>query len=115
MSVQCIYTSTTSGNIYYVCYRWMTLYEESQPVLDRSQLAKGLATIRSCPSPQRRFCYSCSLLLQPGREGDADKKAHSGHAVKVGVSDQELREPTKLLNPVHDSKSQAVSHHIESP
>ncbi len=85
---------------------------DNQPSLDRMQLTETLVAVSSYPTSQRQFCRSCGLLLGEERKrdkGNPEENCHRGHVVKVGVFEQELKEPTRLLNPVDDNKSQAVS------
>ncbi|XP_038072557.1 rRNA N6-adenosine-methyltransferase ZCCHC4-like isoform X2 [Patiria miniata] len=54
-------------------------------------------------SPQkRRFCQDCSLLLRLSEAGE-----HAEHTVRSGLSDDALRQPSHLLVPLENSKTNA--------
>ena len=85
--------------------RWKSIFEESQPILDRREISHRLDTVRSQAPEQRRFCRRCGRLLLV-----QEPRAHrdQGHSVQEGLSDTELAEPSRLLSPVDDRKAQAV-------
>ena len=86
------------------CYhRWRSIFESQQPKVDRDELMKRLEAVRSQLPALRQLCTNCGRLLLTGEEG-----GHEGHSVRRGVTDVELQEPTTLLCPVDDRKSQAV-------
>ena len=80
------------------------MFSEQQPHVESKKLLKNLMSVKSLPSLERYYCSQCGVLL--GKKG---LSLHVGHGVTQGVSDSQLEEPTTLLCPVDDSKSQAVS------
>lgn len=80
------------------------MFSEQQPHVENKKLQKNLKSVKSLPSLERYYCSQCGVLL--GKKG---LSLHVGHGVIQGVSDSQLEEPTTLLCPVDDRKSQAVS------
>ena len=85
-------------------FRWMSTFRESQPKINRLKLQSSLVAAQSLPPTQRYYCYQCSILFF-----ESDLMSHSGHFLTKEISDEVLLKPTKLITPVDDRKSQAVS------
>ena len=85
--------------------RWIKAFQEANPSLDRSSLTDMLQSLRSLPESQRGICRTCCRLLPPAEP----PSAHAGHEVRYRVTDELLNQPTTLLSPQDDKKSQAVS------
>ena len=64
---------------------------------------KKYSIIRSLPPNSRHHCPRCGVLLLT-----TDLAEHEGHGARSGVSDEELSQPTCLVTPREDKKSQAV-------
>jgi len=92
-----------------VYLRWLDVFRESQPSLDRDELLSSLQTITSLPEGGRCYCYQCEQLLS-----SSAVSKHSEHSITRAVTNDHLLQPTKLLSPVDNRKSQAVSLHIGS-
>lgn len=84
--------------------RWMAIFRESEPNIDRTKLLASLAQIKSLPPSQCYYCYQCNLLFT-----ESEFNAHSEHPFRKEIHDNCLLEPTRLLTPVDNRKSQAVS------
>lgn len=84
--------------------RWTTAFRQNQPNLDRSKLRSTLANILVLSSDERHYCFSCNVLCDSLELGN-----HESHDIKNGVSDMDITQPTRLLFPVDNRKSQAVS------
>ena len=52
----------------------------------------------------RKFCHTCHLLLLPEEWND-----HKTHIIKENLTDEDLLMPSKLLCPIENNKSNAVS------
>ena len=74
------------------------VFRQSQPDLNRSKFHSSL------PSEDRHYCFNCSLLFD-----SSELNVHATHDTKDNVSDVDISQPTKLLCPVDNRKSQAVS------
>jgi hypothetical protein len=90
--------------------RWLQDYRDSNPPLDRSALAASLEAVRSLPEARRVFCHTCSQLV-PSSSVSPD---HSSHRLQYGVEDSLLTQPTKLLTPHDNKKSNAQYFFSES-
>ena len=94
--------------IIYVCVclcRWMKAYKDNNPQLDRASMVESLEAVRDLAESKRVFCLTCSQLL-PSSSISPD---HTPHQMKYGVEDTLLTQPTKLLTPQDNNKSNAVS------
>ncbi len=85
-------------------FRWMSTFRESQCIVNRPGLQSTLDTVRSLLPAQRYYCHQCSVLFS-----GSDLMVHSRHSSVNGVGDESLLKPTRLLTPVDNRKSQAVS------
>lgn len=64
-----------------------------------------MESLRCLPESKRVFCYTCSELLL----STAVSPVHETHDLRYGIEDSLLVQPTKLLTPQDDRKSNAVS------
>ena len=85
--------------------RWMKTYRETNPQLNHTALMDTLESLRSVPESKRAYCHTCSLLLS----SSAVSPDHVCHDLRYGLEDTLLSQPTKLLSPRDDKKSNAVS------
>lgn len=86
--------------------RWMKAYLEANPKTDHSDLKETLESIQCLSREQRGFCHTCSQLFTLSKSLSS---GHRGHRVQRGVADDLLSQPTRLLIPRDDKKSNAVS------
>lgn len=90
----------------YLCVdplRWRTAFEEEQASLNCEEVWKKYSIVSSLPPHNRHHCPRCGVLLLT-----SDLAEHEGHGVKSGVTDKQLCEPTCLVTPRENKKSQAV-------
>ena len=85
------------------CYRWKTIFHEEQSSINCEELWKKYSVVNSLPPDGRYHCPRCGVLLL-----NSDLAEHEGHGTRSGVSDEELLEPTCLVTPKDNKKSQAV-------
>ena len=85
--------------------RWTEEYRRSNLKLDRAALTESLVAVRSLSEPKRVFCTTCSQLL-PSTAVSPD---HTPHQLSYGVDDTMLAQPSRLLTPLDNNKSSAVS------
>lgn len=78
----------------------MKEFEEEQLPLQRGKCPKK----EKKNSAECHYCPQCSVLLYNG-----ELSSHSQHGVIQNLTALQLQEPTALLNPVDNKKSQAVS------
>lgn len=76
---------------------------EEQSSLNCEEIRKKYSVVKSLPPDSRHHCPRCGVLLL-----DSDLAKHDGHGIIGGVSDEELLEPTRLVTPRDNKKSQAV-------
>ena len=81
--------------------RWKRLYEEEQK---KYSVVPDVETMRSLPSSRRHYCADCGLLVS-----QTDLASHSDHTVRSHITDSQFQQPSDILNPVDNRKSQAVS------
>ena len=65
--------------------------------------------MRSLPPDRRYHCPHCGVLLL-----NSDLAQHEGHGTRSGVLDEQLLEPTCLVTPKDNKKSQAVRNYNNS-
>ena len=66
-----------------------------------------LKIFKKLPLVKRNLCQNCGLLLMPDELSE-----HSGHKLLPKVSKLQLLKPTKLLQPLSNNKSNAVSNNL---
>lgn len=88
--------------------RWRAEFEANNPQPDRLALSASLAKIQASAASDRLFCYNCATLSLKGT------LEHKGHKAQLGITDSELREPSRLLVPIDDRKAQAQFHFSQS-
>ena len=90
---------------YHIPCRWLQAYKNNNPPLDRPALVALLEAVRSLPEAKRVFCHTCSQLIP----SSAVSPDHTSHQLRYGVEDSLLTQPTRLLTPRDNKKSNAVS------
>lgn len=61
------------------------------------------SVVRTLPPDRRYHCPRCGVLLL-----ESDIAQHQGHGTRSGVTNEQLLEPTGLVTPKDNKKSQAV-------
>ena len=67
------------------------------------ELWKKYSKVRSLPPSRRYHCPQCGVILL-----NSDLAQHEGHGTRADVTDEQLLEPTCLVTPKDNKKSQAV-------
>lgn len=67
-----------------------------------NECVKRLTQIKSQKPHERRICKTCGLLLF-----SSEVKQHNGHHIQCSVTDIQLLSPTKLLQPLSNSQTNA--------
>ncbi|XP_022105996.1 zinc finger CCHC domain-containing protein 4-like isoform X2 [Acanthaster planci] len=73
-----------------------------QPWKSHEDFYKRMEATKDLKWKDRRFCVDCSLLLYP-----REFREHAKHTVKSSLTDEELRQPSHLLVPLENSKTNA--------
>ena len=76
---------------------------EEQSTINCEELWKKYSVVKSLPPESRHHCPRCGVLLL-----NSDLSKHEGHGIRIGVSDDQLSEPTSLVTARDNKKSQAV-------
>lgn len=79
-------------------YRWMKIFTDQQHSWEKSA-----RVLSSLPSTELHYCTKCGMVLL-----EKDLSTHDGHGVIQALTDSQLQDPTTLLSPMDDRKSQAV-------
>ncbi|XP_017878186.1 zinc finger CCHC domain-containing protein 4 [Ceratina calcarata] len=70
-----------------------------RPLYLRLNVAMGLA------QDKRFYCHTCEQLVLKNEKDNLTK--HSGHDLKEGLTDYEMKHPTEILKPLENSKQEA--------
>ena len=84
-------------------YRWKGIFHEEQSSINCEELWRKYTIIRTLPPDRRYHCPCCGVLLL-----ESDLAQHKGHDTRSDVTDEQLLEPTGLVTPKDNKKSQAV-------
>ena len=87
----------------FACYRWKGIFHEEQMLINCEEVWGKYSTVRTLPPSRRYHCSRCGVLLL-----ESDLSHHEGHGAGSGVTDEQLLEPTRLVTPKDNKKSQAV-------
>ena len=87
----------------FACYRWKGIFHEEQMLINCEEVWGKYSTVRTLPPSRRYHCSRCGVLLL-----ESDLSHHEGHGAGSGVTDEQLLEPTCLVTPKDNKKSQAV-------
>ena len=87
--------------------RWKVIFHEEQLSINCEEVWRKYSVVRSLPPNRRYHCPCCGVLLM-----ESDLVQHEGHGTRSGVTDEQLLEPTGLVTPKDNKKSQAVRRRI---
>ena len=95
----CVYSISS---IFFI-YRWEGIFHEEQSSINCEELWRKYSVVRTLPPDRRYHCLRCGVLLL-----ESDLAQHEDHDTRGGVTDEQLLEPTGLVTPKDNKKSQAV-------
>ena len=71
---------------------WELMRERMIPKLNHKELHHKFLQVKKALSDKRAFCHTCNCLLL---KNEASKE-HSGHSLKIGISDHHLKHPSEV-------------------
>ena len=90
--------------LYFLYHRWKGIFHEEQLLMNCEEIWRKYSIVRTLPPERRHHCPRCGVLLL-----ESDLVQHDrGHGTRSGVTDEQLLEPTSLVTPKDNKKSQAV-------
>ncbi|XP_033634478.1 rRNA N6-adenosine-methyltransferase ZCCHC4-like isoform X1 [Asterias rubens] len=78
------------------------LNRSQQPWTSHEHFFQRMQDTKDLSPSERKFCQSCSLLLRP-----QEVQTHSKHKIKADLTDAILSQPSYLLLPLEDNKTNA--------
>ena len=85
-------------------HRWKGIFHEEQLSINCEEIWRKYSIVRTLPPDRRYHCPQCGVLLL-----ESDLVQHDrGHSTRSSVTDEQLLEPTRLVTPKDNKKSQAV-------
>ncbi|KAJ9592971.1 hypothetical protein L9F63_015341 [Diploptera punctata] len=82
---------------------WELEKERLVPKINHEKLYKQFLLLKTLCAEERAFCNKCNCLLI---KSDINEK-HSGHNVKINITDHNLEHPSELLQPLVNAKKEA--------
>jgi hypothetical protein len=90
--------------LFFFYHRWKGIFHEEQLLMNCEEIWRKYSIVRTLPPDRRYHCPHCGVLLL-----ESDLIQHDqGHSTRSGVTDEQLLEPTSLVTPKDNKKSQAV-------